>query len=88
MQKNSREIIRRASAMTIRNLRAQVGISQENLAYETGVDRGYMSGLERGKSSPTVETIYKLLPGLNVTFPQFAEEMDRCVRRVRRAPVP
>lgn len=43
-----------------------------------------MGGLERGEHSPTLETIYKLLPGLKVSFPEFALEFDRILQRQRR----
>jgi transcriptional regulator with XRE-family HTH domain len=81
-------MVRRAFALALRNLRQQAGISQENLAYATGVERSHVSGLERGKSSPTIEMVYRLIPELNVSFPQFAAEMDKCMRRVRRAGPP
>lgn len=69
--------LRRAFSMTVRTLRLKVGIAQERLATETGTDRGYMSGLERGLHTPSLETIFKLLPVLQVDFGQFAVEFMR-----------
>jgi len=54
------------------------------MALETGTDRAYMSGLERGKHNPTLATVIRFLAVLQVTFPEFAEEFDKCLRRVRR----
>jgi transcriptional regulator with XRE-family HTH domain len=65
-------------------LRRKKGISQEKLAQETGIARAYMSGLERGQHSPTIETIWKLLPGLGVNYPEFAAEFERAFARVAR----
>jgi transcriptional regulator with XRE-family HTH domain len=81
--------IRRATGTCIRILRKRAGLPQEGLAALSGVDRGYMSGLECGKHAPTMITIYKLLPHLVVDIVGFAEELNRCVkRRQRRKPQP
>jgi len=79
-------MIRCAFAMTLKTLRKRAGIAQEKLALEAGIERSYMSGMERGKHSPNLDTIYKILPFLGVTFPQFAEEFEHSLRRVRKKP--
>ena len=76
----TRDQIRRALAKTIRSLRLKAGISQERLALNVGRNRGNTAGLERGLHIPTFETIYELLPGLHVTFVEFAEEFERSLR--------
>lgn len=76
----SRALIRRAFGQTVRALRKRAGIAQEQLALAASVDRGYMGGLERGEHSPTLETIYKLLPHLRVTLVEFMEEFERQLR--------
>ena len=81
-----REELRRAFADTIRILRARVGISQENLALKAGVDRGYMGGLERERHTPTLESIYRLLPVLEISFVDFAVEFDRVLHSRKRKP--
>jgi len=82
-----REQLRRAFADTVRILRARTGISQEKLALQAGLDRGYMGGLEREKHTPTLESIYRLLPVLGVSFAEFAGEFER-VLHSRRRPKP
>jgi len=72
--------VRRAFAVTLRELREKAGISQEVLALESDIDRGYMGGLERACHSPTLETIYKVLPSLQVSILQFMEVYDRNLR--------
>lgn len=44
----------------LRARRAELGISQEQLALGSGIDRVYVSELERGRKSPTLRTICKL----------------------------
>lgn len=73
-----------AFGQCVRELRKRLGITQEGLAMQAGIDRGYMGALERGKHSPTIGKIYQLLPALQVTFAEFAAEYDKCLRRVHR----
>lgn len=79
----TRPTVRRAFARTVRKLRLRVGKAQEQLALEAGVNRGYMGGLERGQHSPTLETVYKLLPALGVSFAEFAIEFDLALRKTK-----
>lgn len=76
--------VRLAYGMAVRNCRRRIGLAQEKLALEAGVDRAYMSGLERGKHNPTLLTILRFLPHLKVSFTDFAAEFEKCLRRVRR----
>jgi transcriptional regulator with XRE-family HTH domain len=54
------EELRQAFANNLRRLRHAKGISQENLAYEAGINRTYLSELEKGVSYPGLEIIAKL----------------------------
>jgi transcriptional regulator with XRE-family HTH domain len=76
--------VRRAFSMTIRDLRLLKGVAQETLALEAEVDRGYMGTLERGESTPTLDTIFKLLPQLDIDFVQFAALFEVNLKRARR----
>ena len=48
----------------LRNARLAAGLSQEALAFEAGIDRTYVSMLERGVRVPTVATLLLLAPPL------------------------
>ena len=52
--------LRDAFAANLRRLRHAKGISQEDLAHEAGINRSYMSKLEKGASYPGLEIIAKL----------------------------
>lgn len=80
----TRAQLRRAFSLCLRRLRARAGISQERLAHEAGIDRAYMSELERGLHSPNLDTIYRLLPPLRVSFTVWAAEYEGCLKRARR----
>ncbi|MBK8319986.1 MAG: helix-turn-helix transcriptional regulator [Betaproteobacteria bacterium] len=49
--------------MAIRSLRKARGISQEELALRSQVDRAYMSSIERGTQNPGVMTIFRVANG-------------------------
>lgn len=51
-------------AFHLRRLRVERGLSQEALAVDAGVDRSYVSGLERGAFNPTVDVLDRLAAAL------------------------
>lgn len=51
----------------LRDLRREGGwTSQEAFAHHVGLDRTYISGLERARRNPTLDVIVKLARGLDV----------------------
>jgi len=50
----------------IKKLRMQSGLSQEAFADQCGLDRTYISGIERGVRNPTLAVISVLAKGLDV----------------------
>ena len=58
--------LRQVFAANLRRFRHARGQSQEDLAYEAGVNRTYMSKLEKGASYPGLEIIGKLAVVLEV----------------------
>ncbi|NJD37238.1 MAG: helix-turn-helix transcriptional regulator [Geobacter sp.] len=51
----------------IKQLRADRGISQEVLSFESGLDRSFISQLECGVKQPTLVTIFQLAKALQTT---------------------
>ena len=51
----------------LKDLRNDVGISQENLAYESELDRSFISMLERGLRLPTISTLFQVSKPLKKT---------------------
>jgi transcriptional regulator with XRE-family HTH domain len=58
--------IREVFARNLRQYRQQSGLSQEALAHEAGVDRTYISALERGAYSASITMVEKLAKVIGV----------------------
>jgi transcriptional regulator with XRE-family HTH domain len=58
--------IRQQVGLNVRQVRKERGWSQEDLAFESGLDRTYISGVERGVRNPTVLVLHELAQALKV----------------------
>lgn len=56
-----------AFGKAIRDLRGAKGLSQEKFGFEVGLDRTYISGIERGIRNPSLKNIVKIAQALGVT---------------------
>jgi transcriptional regulator with XRE-family HTH domain len=55
-----------AFGAAIRAIRNRRGVSQESLALQCGLDRTYISGIERGTRNPSLTNILKIAAALDV----------------------
>jgi len=60
----------------LRELRHQLGFSQEELAFRCGLDRTYVSSCERGRRNLTLEAIVKFAAALGVKPSQLLLRID------------
>lgn len=60
----------------LKQIRNEKGISQEELGFESGYHRTYISMLERGKKSPSLKTIFQLAKALNVNPSAIIEKLQ------------
>lgn len=59
--------IRRLVGQNLKRYREAAGLSQEALAFECGLHRTYVSGVERGVRNPTVVVLDKLARPLGIS---------------------
>jgi transcriptional regulator with XRE-family HTH domain len=59
------------------------GLSQKKLAFDAGIDRSYVGGLEREKENPTVDLLDRLAKALS-SRPEERPRRSRCAADVDR----
>jgi transcriptional regulator with XRE-family HTH domain len=59
-----------ALGAAIRRVRLDRGMSQEELAHQCGIDRAYMSSIERGQQNPGIASIIGVARALELTAGQ------------------
>ena len=57
----------RAFGARVRYLRLAAGLSQEELAHVSKLDRTYVGGIERGERNPSLKNILRLAAALKVS---------------------
>ncbi|WP_326430370.1 helix-turn-helix transcriptional regulator (plasmid) [Stutzerimonas frequens] len=77
-----------AFGRSVRALRLQQGKTQEMLGLEAGLDRTYISKLELGQSSPTLDSIFMLCDALHCTFTELAASTDSMMKALNEADDP
>lgn len=65
--------INRYLAQTLKQLRQERGWSLDRAASETGVSKAMLGQIERGESSPTVATLWKIAGGFHTSLSSFIE---------------
>lgn len=55
----------------IKNFRKLKNFSQDNLAYESGVNRAYIGYIERAEKRPSIRTVNKIAQTLKIPFYKF-----------------
>ena len=72
-----RKDLKTAIGSVLRAKREKLAISQEEVAERAGVDRTYISILERGLKSPPVETLERICGALGTLPERVIEEARR-----------
>ena len=57
----------RSFGAEVRKQRERLGFSQEEFGFRSGLDRTYVSGVERGVRNPTLRIIWRLADALSTT---------------------
>ena len=74
----------KAFGQALREIRQKRELSQEQLGFDSGLDRTYISLVERGIRSPTIRTVVKLAEVLNVTPSEMVRRMEAYLAKGRK----
>ena len=67
---DARSAQHRALGQLIRVRREALGISQEDLAHEAGMDRSHLGAIERGEGNPAYGSLLSIAEALRVSLAQ------------------
>jgi transcriptional regulator with XRE-family HTH domain len=68
----------------LRRARLQANLSQEDLAFQSGLDRTYVSGIERGVRNPTIAVVVQLADVLEIPPADLLDGLGRRAPRSRQ----
>jgi HTH-type transcriptional regulator, competence development regulator len=68
----------------LRQARNSAAVSQEVLSLESKVDRTYISEIENGHKSPSVEILFRLCPILGVSVSELIARVERSLQSGRK----
>ena len=63
-------------AWNMRRVRVAQGLSQERLALDTAVNRGYLGGLEQQTENPTLDLLDRIAAALSVPVAELLREPE------------
>lgn len=66
-------------AVLLRTLRIERRLSQEELAERAGLHRNFVSLIERGKSQPTVDNLFRLADALEISAVELIQRISPAV---------
>lgn len=77
MKRTHPDELRETLARNIRLLRAEKGLSQEALAFDSGINRTYVSDVERGIRNISLDNISRLAKALGVPAWRLLKQEER-----------
>jgi len=71
----------KALGEAIRQVRSERGLSQEDAALASGIDRAYFGHIERASKNPTMQTVWKVADALDVNASELLRRAEKIVGR-------
>ena len=68
----------------LRRARDEAGLTQEQLAFQAGLDRTYISQLEHDKKSPTLDVLFRLCEALGIAASTLVARIERSSKPTKR----
>lgn len=76
------EILFQCLGGVIAKRRKELRMSQEELAAKTGVDRAFISNVERGKRNPSFGVVASIARGLKMRMSRLTGQCEQCVTQL------
>ena len=69
-------VMAKTYGLTLKSIREERGLSQEELAFKTDLHRTYISLLERDRKSPSLRTVTAIATALGMSLLEFVRRMS------------
>ena len=66
--------IRKKFGERVRLRREELGLSQEEFAFQSGIHRTYVSGIERGIRNPSLTMVERIAKALKLSFSDLLDD--------------
>lgn len=76
MRPSGNPLLLQALAVTLRARRAELGLSQEDLAGRAEIDRPFVSLMEVARKQPTLSVLHRLATALEQSLSEFTESIE------------
>ena len=70
--------------LKVKLLRTKLKLSQEELAERAELSKNSIGAIERGTSSPTIETLYRIAKALKVSLPELVDTANLSYKKERK----
>ncbi len=70
------EKLNKKISSTLKAIRKESGWSLDKASQKTGVSKAMLGQIERGESSPTISTLWKIATGFEVSFSSFVDDIN------------
>lgn len=71
----------------LKRIRKEKKMSLDTVAEMTGVSKSMLGQIERGESSPTVSTLWKIATGLHISFTALLEGQEKETQAIQKAQI-
>lgn len=75
--------VRRRVGLNLKKYRLECELSQEELAFQCGLHRTYISGVERGIRNPTVVVLEQIAEALEIPTARLLDPIETSRKRMR-----
>lgn len=69
-----------AFGQVVREARLSKGLTQEELAFNAGLNRNFVIDIEKGRRKPSLITLFSLAKGLDVSPKELVHRTDQLLR--------
>ncbi len=73
VDQKDKAVLQKKFGKRLAEIRTEKGITQEGLSFETGVDRTYISYIERGERNPSLFMLWRLSKALKIRINELTD---------------